>query len=62
MVLNPSVPLSVSARPTRNAYKHARASRLCAQSIGVVANPVAFWGQRPWFESRMDYFSAVSAH
>ncbi len=27
------------------------------QSIGVVANPVAFWGQRHWFESSMDYFS-----
>ena len=37
--------------------------QVCAQSIGVVANPEAFWGLRPWFESRMDYyaFCAVDA-
>ena len=29
------------------------------QSIGVVANHEAFWGLRPWFESRMDYFLAI---
>jgi hypothetical protein len=26
------------------------------ESHGVVANPVAFWGQRPRFESVWDYF------
>ncbi len=45
----------LAERPQRATLTNTRWLRMSAQSIGVVANPVAFWGQRPWFESRMDY-------
>jgi hypothetical protein len=35
-------------------FRQSRRNQIC-QSIGVAANPEAFWGLRPWFESRMDY-------
>ncbi len=36
-------------------FTNTRELRDDAKSHGVVANPVAFWGQRPRFESWWDY-------